>query len=241
MTPDAVKSRAVYQIRILRRLAYAAAAGIIAVCLLSLWRVVLPELAWQLWTADLIDQDLAFRLRYAQMPYGLGSVALLLAAVLFLVWLRRARLNVSVSAEAPRLLRPFWIGIMWVIPIANLFLPGLFVARVAEVSTAAPVQSPSRSGLLRLVWAWWVCWSVSYAFSWITSGTLKVYVDVPAIGWPVYVGMQVLYTVAGVLAIIMMFKIVSAQRALFTGLLPTPDSRDFPAFTVDDIALPPGA
>jgi hypothetical protein len=226
---------AVQQIRILRGLAFAATAAVIAQLLITLWVIAVPELTWQLWTADVIDRNLAFRLRYWQVPEALTMGAFMAGAVLFLLWLHVARRNVSVTAEAPRLLHYGWLVPMWVIPVANLLLPGLFVARIAEVSTAEPVVSPSRAGLRRLVWAWWIAWAIPSAFDWATYTFAAASYGFAEFDWTVYVGIRALYIISGVLAIVMIFKITSAQRALFLGRLPVANPGDFPAFTVGEI------
>jgi Domain of unknown function (DUF4328) len=223
------------QIRILRRWAYAASVAIAAACLTTLWVYLSPTIAWQLYTAGVIERRLAFDIMYPDETYGLIVLPLLAAAPAFLVWLYRARRNVSATAEASRLIGARWIAPMWAVPLVNLYLPGLFVARVAEVSTADLTAGPSRPGLQRLVWAWWACWAVDYAITTITSGYLNLTVDLSSLGWTPAIVHLVLYTAAGMLAIVMMFKIVGAQDALFRGRLPAPDPAAFPAFTVDEL------
>jgi heme/copper-type cytochrome/quinol oxidase subunit 2 len=228
------------QIRILRRWAYAASVAIAAACLTTLWVYLSPTIAWQLYIAGLIERQPAFDIMYPDEPYNLIWLSLLVAAVFFLVWLYRARRNVSVTAGAPRMLNTLWIVPMWAIPFINLFVPGLFVARVAEVSTAEvstaePAAGPSRSGLQRLVWAWWACWAVDEAIGTFTSGALNLTVDVSALDWAPAITHLVLYTAAAVLAIVMMFKLASAQEALFRARMPGPDPSAFPTFTVDEL------
>jgi hypothetical protein len=228
-------SRAVSEIRAARNLAYAASAGIIMVCALAIWYTVLPAVAWPLYTSGLMNRTLAFELIYQNQPAELTTLVSLAAAVAFLIWLSRARRNVSALPQASRLIRGGWLVPMWIIPLVSLFLPGLFVARVAEISTGAPVERPSRAGLQRLVWTWWACWALSESFATATSGWLRLSINTTSIPWFAYAADGALYFASGVLAIVMMFKIVSAQAALFTGLMPVPDPSDFPTFTVDDV------
>jgi hypothetical protein len=232
-------SRAVSHIRVLRFLAYLASVGIAIVCAIDLWAAVGPTLAWRLYDHGLIGRNLAIALLYdRQHGDPLLFVAQVLTGITFAIWLSRARSNVSVSAGASRLIASGWLLPMWIVPGINLVLPGLFVARVAEVSTAPPVERPSRSGLLALVWIWWGCWIGAQVSSLATSGLLSARIDTAPISGPLFVAVQALYVVAGVLAIVMMFKIVLAQRELFTARQPVPDAAQFPAFTVNDLPPP---
>src|SRR6266508_1341940 len=78
----------------------------------------------------------------------------LVAGVWFLVWLYRARSNLGAFYDAyPRLSTGLVIG-AWLLPVANLILPGMVVADTARESVP-PAEPRRRRRLVALVWSWW--------------------------------------------------------------------------------------
>jgi hypothetical protein len=83
----------------------------------------------------------------------LGNL-MLLAAILFLLWLVRSRrIAEQVSPDAP-LPGPGWTVGVWFVPVVNLFVPLRCVLQIGRASSAA--WSGKRDGAL--VNAWWVTW-----------------------------------------------------------------------------------
>ena len=80
----------------------------------------------------------------------------LVAGVLFLVWLARARRNLLEFRGEERKFTPGWTIGAWLIPIANLVLPGLVTADIAEGSSTDPATVRR---LRTLVWFWWGCYA----------------------------------------------------------------------------------
>jgi hypothetical protein len=71
------------------------------------------------------------------------------ALVLVIVWTRRARLNLDAFPDAQPALGPGWLVAGWLVPVANLVVPGRMVATIARESLRSRVVSVS----VRL---WWV-------------------------------------------------------------------------------------
>jgi len=72
----------------------------------------------------------------------------------FIVWLYRARSNLDLFRTAAPQWRSEWIALCWIIPFANLVLPGAVVADVARNSVEDYENAVDR--ISRLAWAWWV-------------------------------------------------------------------------------------
>jgi hypothetical protein len=71
------------------------------------------------------------------------------ALALVIAWTRRARLNLDAFPDARPALGPGWLIAGWLVPVANLVVPGRMVASIARESVR------SRWVLVR-VWLWWV-------------------------------------------------------------------------------------
>lgn len=191
----------------LRRLALAASIGIAIVCAINVWSTFINQPA---------DPD-------AQLSAALGQyAALLVAGVLFVAWLGRARRNLVEFKGEARAFGPGWTVGAWFIPIANLVLPPLVTADVAKGSTTDPA---TRRKLVALVWVWWICYLGN------TVSVLGVNAD--RFNLPQLAG-TASYVASGVLAMVMMFKVAQAQGERFDAVT-EPNPADFPAFTVDDV------
>ncbi|TYB39253.1 DUF4328 domain-containing protein [Micromonospora sp. AP08] len=104
--------------------------------------------------AEQADRDLLMGAAVAEvllvLPY---VIALLVAAVLVIVWTWRARKNIEAFPGAQPPLGPGWAIAGWLVPFANLVVPARVVAGVARNSTwrrSTPV----------LVGVWWAAWLV---------------------------------------------------------------------------------
>lgn len=83
-------------------------------------------------------------------------IALLAAAVVFIVWLWRARSNAELAAgpQSQRLGKGWGIG-SWICPVVNLWYPYQYVVDVWRGS------GPNREGSDGLVLAWWLTYLAS--------------------------------------------------------------------------------
>jgi hypothetical protein len=79
---------------------------------------------------------------------------MLLAAVLFLVWLVRSRRNAeAMSPDAPLPTAGWTVG-AWFVPVANLFVPRRFLLEVGRASSATWTNKRDSA----LVNTWWAAW-----------------------------------------------------------------------------------
>jgi Domain of unknown function (DUF4328) len=72
----------------------------------------------------------------------------------FIVWLYRARLNLDLFPGVKPQWRSEWTALCWIMPFANLVLPGAVIADVARNSVDDYEQAVDR--VSRLAWAWWI-------------------------------------------------------------------------------------
>ncbi|RAY11412.1 hypothetical protein DPM19_30795 [Actinomadura craniellae] len=87
---------------------------------------------------------------------GLQGVLLFATAVLFCLWLLRARANAeAILDHAQRWSRP-WTVFGWVVPIANLWIPKQVVDDIWAISAGRSDAKPGS----RPVMAWWACWLI---------------------------------------------------------------------------------
>jgi hypothetical protein len=104
--------------------------------------------------AERADRDLLLGAAVGEgllvLPY---LVALLVAAVLVIVWTWRARKNIEAFPGAQPALGPGWAIAGWLVPIANVVVPARVVAGVARNSTW-------RRNTSVLVGVWWAAWLV---------------------------------------------------------------------------------
>ncbi len=104
--------------------------------------------------AEQTDRDLLMGAAVAEvllvLPY---LVALLVAAILVIVWTWRARKNIEAFPGAQPALGPGWAIAGWLVPIANLVVPARVVASVAR-------NSMWRRSTPVLVGVWWAAWLV---------------------------------------------------------------------------------
>lgn len=99
--------------------------------------------------------------------YGLSVIAqyaaLVVAAVLFVIWLFRVRANAEVISDSPhRGSRP-WLVFSWIVPIVNLWWPMLLVDDIWVASDPRFHNAPDRKGPW-LLHVWWVAWVLYLIF-----------------------------------------------------------------------------
>ena len=106
---------------------------------------------------------------------GLAAIVLLVAGVVFLLWLYRARVNAEMLAVRPQRLGRGWTVGAWFVPLGNIVLPPLVVADVWRAS------SGRSSGLVA---AWWT--AVLGAWALDVCGTVSgVYTKVAAVAFTI--------------------------------------------------------
>jgi hypothetical protein len=129
-------------------------AAAVAVVIAALAYVVDEAL---LWTAFLVSDsarsvygpDVTF-VENALLLWRIVLIPIQAAAlVLVIIWTRRARLNLDAFPDARPALGPGWLVAGWLVPVANLVVPGRMVANIARESVRSRVVSVS-------VWLWWV-------------------------------------------------------------------------------------
>ena len=92
-----------------------------------------------------------------------SALALLAAAVVFIVWLWRVRWNAEMFCRGEHRLTRGWVLGSWICPVVNLWYPKWVVDDI--VAASDPRTSPQTLSLrsipgTRLVWAWWITWVV---------------------------------------------------------------------------------
>jgi hypothetical protein len=107
----------------------------------------------QLGEADLISGSLGI----------VAALALLAAAVVFIVWLWRVRWNAEMFCRGEHRFTRGWVLGSWICPVVNLWYPKQVVDDI--VAASDPATDPHTTSLkdlpgTRLVWAWWLTWVV---------------------------------------------------------------------------------
>ncbi|MEV0796478.1 DUF4328 domain-containing protein [Kribbella sp. NPDC050281] len=105
----------------------------------------------QLAEADLISGSLGI----------VAALALLAAAVVFIVWLWRVRWNAEMFCRGEHRFTRGWVLGSWICPVVNLWYPKQVVDDIVAASDPrTPPQTVSLKTIpgTRLVWAWWLTW-----------------------------------------------------------------------------------
>jgi hypothetical protein len=94
---------------------------------------------------------------------GIAVLISMAAAIVFIVWLSRARDNAERLSPGQMRLAKGWAAGAWFVPVANLVLPVIVVMDVWRAS--APPGRPDGAGLVALWWTvavgTWLLWPVS--------------------------------------------------------------------------------
>jgi len=213
----------------LHRLFLVAATGIGVVCALSLWTDLTPAAANLLYDFNVISAATLVAIYDTVPTQTLSTLVLLVAGVLFLLWLGRSRRHLIDFDTRPEY-SPGWTVGAWIIPLANFILPALVVADIARNSTTDVSTGPTRRGLLTLVWTWWG----GYTIHSVGAVATRLPLD-PIAADVVVLVCGVAYLGAGVLAVLMMRAVGRAQAVRAADVTPEPDPAHFPTFTVDEI------
>ncbi|MEU4605109.1 DUF4328 domain-containing protein [Kribbella sp. NPDC023972] len=105
----------------------------------------------QLAEADLISGSLGI----------VAALALLAAAVVFIVWLWRVRWNAEMFCRGEHRFTRGWVLGSWICPVVNLWYPKQVVDDIVAASDPrTPPHIATLRGIpgTRLVWAWWLTW-----------------------------------------------------------------------------------
>ena len=92
-----------------------------------------------------------------------AALALLAAAVVFIVWLWRVRWNAEMFCKGEHRFTRGWVLGSWICPVVNLWYPKWVVDDIVAASDPrTPPLTPTLRVIpgTRLVWAWWLTWVV---------------------------------------------------------------------------------
>lgn len=126
--------------------------------------------AWSDWHSYRTLRDFADdrdRLDEADLISGslgiVAALALLAAAIVFIVWLWRVRWNAEMFCRGEHRFTRGWVLGSWICPVVNLWFPKWVVDDVVSASDPrTPPMTPTLRGIpgTQLVWAWWLTWVV---------------------------------------------------------------------------------
>ncbi|MFD4030358.1 DUF4328 domain-containing protein [Streptomyces sp. NPDC058637] len=99
-----------------------------------------------------------------QRAYSLQLLTLLPAAVVFILWFRRVRLNAEVFDASQQTMKPGWAVGGWFVPVGNFWLPrrvagGIWTAS-AQTNTDGSWRTVSHAPLN----LWWAAWVLDLLF-----------------------------------------------------------------------------
>lgn len=88
-------------------------------------------------------------------------ITLLIAGVVFLCWLMRARLNIdSLDPGGSRLASGWAVG-GWFLPLANLVIPAIVMSQIGRASRTQPTSASW------VIWPWWLAWLGGWIAFWV--------------------------------------------------------------------------
>jgi hypothetical protein len=119
---------------------------------------------------SVVDQDLYDADQIALATAWGYLIVLLVAVVVFLIWLRRARQNAEHLCHAPHRKVAGWVVLSWICPVVNLWFPFMIIddvyraSRPGNPSDLFDLRSTPGSPLLG--W-WWALWLAGIVPNWI--------------------------------------------------------------------------
>ncbi|TDD61772.1 DUF4328 domain-containing protein [Kribbella antibiotica] len=142
------------------------------------WRRADPDPVEQLSTLEWVSVGLV-----AAYP-----VATVLAAVLFIVWLVRARENSEFLCDAKHKYSRLWSGLGWFVPVLAFWVPGRVVQNVATASDprTAVRNSWIDSSRYSIVSVWWLFWIGSSVCNYMALYTEGQISSRPSYGAPTF-------------------------------------------------------
>ncbi|MFD7028662.1 DUF4328 domain-containing protein [Streptomyces sp. NPDC059917] len=155
--------------------------------------------------------------RFAAISYSLALSAQLPAAVLFLVWFHRVRVNAGVFAPEGFGRGTRWAVGCWFIPIGQLWLPFKTATEIWGASAQAAPDGSWRRVSYGPVVAWWAAWAGSHLLFFVANRlgasdyatTLRTSMTVSILG-------DLLFLASGVLAVRFVRKLTAMQLAKAT-------------------------
>ncbi|TDD23800.1 DUF4328 domain-containing protein [Kribbella turkmenica] len=140
-----------------------AASILIGVVTVSTWATAWSD--WYSYQSVKNHADDPDRLAEADLISGslgiVAALALLAAAVVFIVWLWRVRWNAEMFCRGEHRFTRGWVLGSWICPVVNLWYPKQVVD---DIVAASDPRTPPQTLVLRdipgtrLVWAWWLTW-----------------------------------------------------------------------------------
>jgi hypothetical protein len=100
------------------------------------------------------------------------SVTHIIAAIMFVIWLFRARSNAEAITPIPHRRHSAWLIFSWGFPVIALWYPKQIVDDIWTTSMPGGIDSGKEPPSLRyarrsgLIWAWWVTWLIS---AWVST------------------------------------------------------------------------
>ncbi|WP_112272662.1 DUF4328 domain-containing protein [Lentzea terrae] len=115
-----------------------------------------------LWLTAEADQYTPLGAVVADVLSGIWLVAYVVAAILFMLWMNRARRNAEAITPQQHRFRNVWVVIGWLIPVVNLYIPYAVMQDIWRASDRSQptlgLQHREPSGLVLL---WWICFLAS--------------------------------------------------------------------------------
>lgn len=144
----------------------------------------------------------------------IGTVVL--CAILFLVWLMRARSNAESLVLMPHRRNATWAIFGWAVPVVSLWYPKQIVDDIWSTSQpeglrTGALQTEPRSSL---VWAWWLAWLGSLLVGRVGDfmANTEDMGELKSASWAMILGL-VVTVAAAVLAALVVLQITKLQEA----------------------------
>ncbi|MFF9849977.1 DUF4328 domain-containing protein [Streptomyces litmocidini] len=155
------------------------------------------------------------------VTYSMSFTLFAATVVVFIVWFHRLRTNAEVWAGDLQGRKPGWAIGGWFVPIGNLWIPRGIAVDVWRASRWQPYAADGGQGLT-LLNAWWAFWVADWVVGRV-SGQLYKHADTQeaydsAAAWSLV--NYAVDAVAAVLAILVVRRLTSMQRAKATGMIP---------------------
>ncbi|MEQ7128774.1 DUF4328 domain-containing protein [Actinopolymorpha sp. B11F2] len=181
--------------------------------------VLAAVMAWSFGVDDSLSSDMAAApviYTVAAGVVGLGyALAIVTSAVLFIIWMFRARHNAEVLCKARHRRARGWIIAGWIVPIVSLWFPKQLIDDIWLASDpSTPPERATVQGLPRppLVFAWWVSLLVSTGFDQIAFRIwMDESVDAQKLSTTLGLVSAPLFVLAGILAILVVSRITTFQ------------------------------
>jgi hypothetical protein len=159
--------------------AFAPLGGLALTVMVSVVVSALVTVTGSVWTAFLGARNEAETLGFVIWAVGWSLRVPVFA--FFIVWLYRARSNLDLFRSARPQWRPEWIALCWIVPFANLVLPGAVIADVARNSVEDYENAVDR--VSRLAWTWWVFVPLPFLLDLVVNKFVPGFVFYPGLAY----------------------------------------------------------